>query len=194
MREPRFLPVATFGLLLALSCSAQEKAQERSQAAQHLVTSWAATKADISKMEWFLLKAEVTMLRESLNESEGVTGSLKESTRVNRVGPPSYWWDAKKERITAVARVEPGWLSTASLEEVTKTLKAATASFCVGPVSSFELAGVDVDRTEENLALVLGVQTWSCCVRFIHLTLDKSNKLSVKVVAISEGNQLSILK
>ena len=100
----RMITYALLVLFLALGCAS----------AQSPIRELMATEANISKLDWIFLNAEI----ESLN--------IHPSMELGR-----FYYDPSTDRIVATVRVTPSWLESASLDTAKRDLQSAAIMYQV---------------------------------------------------------------
>lgn len=130
-----------------------------------------AQKADISRMDWLLLQAQVAAIESTLEFDANRTDV-----------PRGFTYDTKRQVVQAVSNVNPVWLSTANVDQVKKTLAERAVEICADAQVTF-LGEVDIALSMKWKDL--------CVVRFNSVSPEVQSA-GVKDVAHYEHGKLAL--
>ena len=167
----RPIVAAVLGLAAGLVLGAT--LQLHSQSQKPSLASLSEQKAEISKMDWLLLKAQI-----------GAFQWMIYHDLTNPVVPMSYWYDPENNRIISSQLVRPEWYREANLEQAKVILTNRAATYCVEFLVSLPIVELFQIRPEIKSA---------CTVNFYTLATGESGELGRKDIATYQDGQL-ILK
>lgn len=129
-------------------------------------------KADISKLDWVLLQAQLQTFEWMFFHDF-----------TNPVIPMAYRYDPRENRVISSHLVRPEWYAATNLEKASEVLKARGATYCTALATSFPL--LDFVRSPEEIRA-------ACKVDFYTLALTKTGELDKKDIATYAGGQLTL--
>ena len=129
-------------------------------------------KADISKLDWVLLQAQLQTFQWMFFHDF-----------TNPVIPMGYRYDPKENRVISGHLVRPEWYAATSMEKAKEKLKAQGASYCTALFTSFP--PLDFVRSGQEIRT-------ACRVDFYTLGFGKTGELERTDIATYTGGQLTL--
>ncbi|MFQ5696024.1 MAG: hypothetical protein ACE5HB_08550 [Terriglobia bacterium] len=147
-----------------------------SQEREVRLTALASQRADITEMDWLLMKAQLHTLQWMFYEDFA-----------NPIIPMGSRYDAESNRIISGHLVRPEWNRTTTLDLAKKKLRSTATTYCVQGVM------VNLPLAQQTALLARKEVSKACKVDFYTLALGESGQLERKEVATFENGRL-ILK
>lgn len=161
--------IAVLAFLVGLALSPVSLLGIQSQERQ--LALLAKERAEISRMDWVLLNAEVSVLR-----------TIFVNTLKVPISPMRVYYDEDRNRIVWNANVDFAWYAKATLEDVKRLLEEAALTYC--------LDGITLSIMMHGRTFVPGPPIEFCSVSFSKLALNESGELTREGVASYANGQL----
>ena len=117
----RKLLVVVSGVIVGVLSFAAGRAQTNSESRPQQLSEYARETMTITKMDWLLLRAEVSSIRAALK-----------SENPGRFSPPFYVYAAERGKIVASTQVDSVWFSSAGRDAVRKEFMDKVGEYCAG--------------------------------------------------------------
>lgn len=165
--RPTLIAVLTFLVGLALSPVSLLGIQSQ----ERQLALLAKERAEISRMDWVLLNAQVDVLRTLLVEKLKLP-----------ISPMTVFYDSERDRITWNANVDYSWYARATIEEAKRQLEKAALVYCTD--------GTMVNVMTRGYTPISKAPREYCSVRFSKLALDDAGELGREEVAEYSNGKL----
>lgn len=160
---------ATVAFFVGMSLGSSSSLGLQSQEPQ--LSLLAGAKAEISRMDWVLLNAQVDVLRTLLVEKLKLP-----------ISPMTVFYDSERDRITWNANVDYSWYARATIEEAKRQLEKAALVYCTD--------GTMVNVMTRGYTPISKAPREYCSVRFSKLALDDAGELGREEVAEYSNGKL----